>query len=482
VKNLTKILAVLYLAIIMIAVACKKEDPAPSTPTTPPVATKSSAKDITKFSFAGLSPVVDATIDATTKAITATVPAGTDVTKLVPTITLSDKATVSPATGVATDFSKEVSYTVTAEDGSTVIWKVIVTLAKPVDGGTVYIGNYDGVLYALDAQAGTKKWQVQMPAGIASTPTVANGTIYIGCIDKKLYALDVADGKKKWEFLHGKPNDQSAPMVANGLVYIGGNPKIYALDANTGTKKWEFEGDGIYSWEASPNVVNGIVYGIIRGNSGGKYGMYALDATTGAVKWGPANDVYLSESSPAIADGVVYAGSELNGLVALNATTGSTKWSFYPNKNLFCSYSSPTISNGIVYIGSLVDRKLYAVDAISGAKKWDFLTGGDINSSPIVANGIVYVGSGDYKLYAIDATSGTKKWEAQTDIALVDSSPVVVGGLVYIAIDKKVLAFDATTGTKKWEYATARGFGSSSPCIVDKDGKIFHAGVSGMVQ
>ncbi|MDZ7899759.1 MAG: DUF5018 domain-containing protein [Arcicella sp.] len=134
-KNLTKILGLIYVAIIMFAVACKKDEPTPTPPvttptTTPPVVTKSSAKDITKFSFTALSPVVDATIDATAKTITATVPAATDLTKLVPTITFSDKATVSPASGVATDFSKEVSYTVTAEDASTVVWKVNIT--KPV--------------------------------------------------------------------------------------------------------------------------------------------------------------------------------------------------------------------------------------------------------------------------------------------------------------------------------------------------------------
>ena len=110
---------------MIVAVACKKEELMPTPPvitskTTPPIVTKSVAKDISKFSFAALSPVVDATINASTKAITATVLAGTDVTKLVPIITISDKATISPATtGVAQGFSKEVSYTVTAEDAST---------------------------------------------------------------------------------------------------------------------------------------------------------------------------------------------------------------------------------------------------------------------------------------------------------------------------------------------------------------------------
>lgn len=116
----------LFLFLIgLISVWSCKEKAAPSPTPTP--TTKSSAKDITKFSFAALSPAVDATIDAAAKTIKATVPATTDLTKLVPTITISDKATVSPASGVATDFSKEVSYTVTAEDGSTQVWKVNVT-------------------------------------------------------------------------------------------------------------------------------------------------------------------------------------------------------------------------------------------------------------------------------------------------------------------------------------------------------------------
>ena len=96
------------------------------------IAPKSKAKDITKFSFAALSPVVDATIDATAKTISATVPAGTDATKLLPTITISDKATISPASGVATDFSKDVIYSVTAEDGTKQDYKVTITVPKPV--------------------------------------------------------------------------------------------------------------------------------------------------------------------------------------------------------------------------------------------------------------------------------------------------------------------------------------------------------------
>lgn len=93
----------------------------------------SSVKAITAFAFNGLTPAVVGTVDETAKTVTASVPAGTVVTALVPTITVSDKATVAPLSGVATDFTSAVTYTVTAEDGTTQAYTVTVTILTGVD-------------------------------------------------------------------------------------------------------------------------------------------------------------------------------------------------------------------------------------------------------------------------------------------------------------------------------------------------------------
>jgi hypothetical protein len=93
---------------------------------------KSAAKSITAFKFSGLAQEVSATIDEESKKISATVPNGANVTALAPTISLSEKATVSPASGTATDFTSPVTYTVTAEDGSTAAYKVTVTIDPTV--------------------------------------------------------------------------------------------------------------------------------------------------------------------------------------------------------------------------------------------------------------------------------------------------------------------------------------------------------------
>ena len=110
------------------------------------------------------------------------------------------------------------------------------------------------------------------------------------------------------------------------------------------------------------------------------------------------------------------------------------KWSYRTGDYIT---SSPTVANGIVYVGS-EDHNLYALDAASGRKHWSYRTessiGGFLRSSPTVVNGIVYVGSFDYNLYALDAASGRKHWSYQTGY-YVASSPTVVNGVVYVGSD-----------------------------------------------
>ncbi|GAB4051577.1 hypothetical protein GCM10028810_50180 [Spirosoma litoris] len=91
---------------------------------------KSSAKSIISFTFPGLVPSIKAAIDSVNRVITATVAPGTDLTKLTPTITISNRATVSPASGVVQDFSKSIVYTVTAENGERQSYTVQVNLPK----------------------------------------------------------------------------------------------------------------------------------------------------------------------------------------------------------------------------------------------------------------------------------------------------------------------------------------------------------------
>ncbi|HLO18095.1 MAG TPA: DUF5018 domain-containing protein, partial [Anaerolineales bacterium] len=92
------------------------------------VAPASSTKAITAFSFA--SPIANSVINETAHTIAVTVPSGTNVTALVPTITHTG-ASINPASGMAQNFTSPVTYTVTAADGTTQPYTVTVTVAAP---------------------------------------------------------------------------------------------------------------------------------------------------------------------------------------------------------------------------------------------------------------------------------------------------------------------------------------------------------------
>jgi hypothetical protein len=71
----------------------------------------------------------EATIDTEAGTVAIEVAFGTDPSDLTPTITTSTDSTVSPASGVAGDYSSPVVHTVTAEDGTTKEFTVTVTVA-----------------------------------------------------------------------------------------------------------------------------------------------------------------------------------------------------------------------------------------------------------------------------------------------------------------------------------------------------------------
>ncbi len=147
------------LSLIVLFAACKKDKDKP---------VLSSQKQITSFSFDKLSPKLTSVIDETAKTITSIASFGTNVTALVPTIKISEKATVSPASGIAQNFTSPVKYTVTAEDGTTQEYTVTVLTGKN-NQSQVALFNIDvtGAIINIDHTA--KTIAIDVPAGTAVT-------------------------------------------------------------------------------------------------------------------------------------------------------------------------------------------------------------------------------------------------------------------------------------------------------------------------
>jgi hypothetical protein len=124
------------------------------------------AKEITSFSF--VSPAASGVINEAAKTIAVTVPFGTDVTSLTPTI-VHTGASITPASGTSQDFSSPVIYTVTAEDGTTAQYTVTVTISPNTDASLTSLSVNPG---SIDFDSDTLTYNnVEVPYG-TSTVTV----------------------------------------------------------------------------------------------------------------------------------------------------------------------------------------------------------------------------------------------------------------------------------------------------------------------
>lgn len=119
-------------------------------------------------------PVVDETAKTIKFAVSADA-TSTDLSKLMPTIEVSEKATVTPASGAAQDFSngKTVTYTVTAENGTKV------TYTASVYGN---VTSYDFENWSYDTSMYPEENQIYMANGWASCNNAVALIKYMGAL------------------------------------------------------------------------------------------------------------------------------------------------------------------------------------------------------------------------------------------------------------------------------------------------------------
>ena len=311
------------------------------------------------------------------------------------------------------------------------------------------------------------EWIFEAGGEILSSPLIQDGVAYFGAADGYLYAVEAATGQLKWKFEADKPILSSPAIAAcpacpggGDLLYFGSGLDVedtdgghlFAVEAATGQERWRFKTGG--SVIPSPAVAEGIV---CAGSADGY--LYALDAQTGQEKWKyKAQGPFVA--SPAIVGDTVYVTGGDAALYALDLLTGKVRWFFMADAPII---SSPAVADGVAYFGT-TGGSFYAVDLSSHKALWQFQAQNLIQSSPAVAEGVVYFGGFDELLYALDAKTGQEKWRFNARPAIL-SSPAVHDGIVYFgSLNGRVYALDAATGAEKWRFLTGSQV-QSSPSV-----------------
>ena len=127
---------------------------------------------ITSFKING---IYNGVIDETHKTIAVYVPNTLDLHALTPTLTLSAHATVSPASGVATDFTSPVTYTVRNNTASATYTVTVTAIGKP---SAVFVGLASTMNDLNPEELTACKWMLQnIPNSLyVSFKDIKNGT------------------------------------------------------------------------------------------------------------------------------------------------------------------------------------------------------------------------------------------------------------------------------------------------------------------
>lgn len=306
-----------------------------------------------------------------------------------------------------------------------------VTSPAVVDG-KVYVSSGDDKIYCLDADTGASIWNYSLYWD-ASSPTVARGKVYLGG-ESGILCLNADWGTEIWNEDYSS-GQTTSPVVADGLVYIGTpGGRVWSFIADTGDFRSNYEVTGrIHS---SPAVADGKVVIVHGDDDGGWVTWLKIEEPWSSLspKWSYPFDGVNVMLSPAVADGLVYVGSEyavhcLEYDVYQEEVT--EKWEF-PEEYWERVTSSPTVADGEVYIG--FEDRVYCLDAYTGVPTWNYTTGFPVTSTA-VADGNVYVSSDDGKIYCLNADTGAWIWEFQIEATeeIITSSPAVADGKLYVS-------------------------------------------------
>ncbi|WP_331343857.1 PQQ-binding-like beta-propeller repeat protein [Cellvibrio sp. UBA7661] len=229
----------------------------------------------------------------------------------------------------------------------------------------------------------------------------------------------------------------SAPVVAtpvasgNQLLVAAENGNLYSFDLLSQKLLWIYRAEGAIA--TTPAIANGVIYFLSRDGF-----LQALDQLTGKRLWRFATG---GEARFAV------VGSY--GMVP-EAGAIPDPWDF--------QWSSPVVEKGKVYFGSS-DKKLYALDAVSGTEVWSFTADNMIHSAPAIHNGKLFFGTWGSKVYALDADTGAELWQFQAGVDAgfvmqgISASPALDEQYVYLgARDGYVYALRQTDGTTVWRY------------------------------
>ena len=346
-------------------------------------------------------------------------------------------------------------------------------------------------------------WRVETGGQISASPTVADDTLYVGNNNGSLYAIDVNTGKILWK-AHVPNPLMSAPLIYDDLVIVGeGDPTsrtsspsepvmvgqgpsaLIGFDRYGGSVRWQTMLTG--SAMPTPAIIDGIL--VNHDGAGWINGMNPLTGQKRYTHW-IGSMASMSAILPVGGGDFVTTGVGTNAAWRMHADGGSVVWRSQflrgasgigdcppvgNGERIFCDYVAPISPDAFTVIGNLTVERAYALDTVTGARLWDVaLESGSLPirneaAIPLLNNDRLYLGSAITPwMHALDASSGMLVWETPTH-GVVKGGAVDVDDVIYFGdLGGYLWALNAKTGRVLGSKFMHTAFNVGSPIVVGK--------------
>lgn len=235
-----------------------------------------------------------------------------------------------------------------------------VTTAPIVAEVRAYVGTAQGTLYCLDWRNGHEVWHTTIPRRhrrprprIAARPVWARGKVWVGAYDGHIYAID-ADRGHWTEVYDAQGKIHTALQVIGKKLIFGTNAgTLHVLSTHTGKEVWTpFQAtSGI---PAAPYLRDGVIY-----TSSLDHHLYAVNLSDGQFLWSLDLGHGLATTPAWIQGGWLALGSNRGDIITVDVKCQEVVWRFsvneeHPTKreDSFPVLGGPIFHNGIVYAGA----------------------------------------------------------------------------------------------------------------------------------
>lgn len=276
-----------------------------------------------------------------------------------------------------------------------------------VDGDFIYLGGFEGEIYAIGRDDGRLRWTTagnyDIKGSIVGGPILVQGTLVFGTTDGYIYRIQASDGSP----FPGWPEDGLsfskkgvwAPPVARGdTLYVATmSGRVHAIDLASGQERWTrpFEGDSGAIAELAELDDNGPLFVPTLGRN-----VFLLDPESGRAIGVAIEATDWVWTQPAVADGTLFYGDFAGRLFAVDITTQEVLWT---------ARTDGRVKGGAAIVGDYVvfvdeSPAVTFVNRQSGEvrNRVALTDAGRIRASATEREGVAYVVSTNGKLFRAD--------------------------------------------------------------------------------